>query len=150
MTAAQCGVFSTHQARSAGWTRAALRWSVGTGELVRLRKGAYQIADLAALAGSAYEVERWRHAGPAIAAALTINISHGGLSIRTTNPLAVDTPVKVRFRLPNGNGEIEAQGRVAWSDRRLGMGVRFTKIDEPEQAQIDDYVHAHFFSNRKA
>ena len=88
--------------------------------------------------------------GNTIAAALTINISHGGLSIRTTNPLTVDTPVKVRFRLPNGTGEIEAQGRVAWADRRLGMGVRFTKIDEPEQAQIDDYVHSHFFSNRKA
>ena len=88
--------------------------------------------------------------GNTIAAALTINISHGGIAIRTTNPLAVDTPVRVRFRLPNGTGEIDAQGRVAWADRRLGMGVRFTKIDEPEQAQIDDYVHSHFFSNRKA
>jgi uncharacterized protein (TIGR02266 family) len=88
--------------------------------------------------------------GNTIAAALTINISHGGLAIRTTNPLSVDTPVKVRFRLPSGKSEIDAQGRVAWADRRLGMGVKFTKIDEADQAQIDQYVQSHFFSNRKA
>jgi uncharacterized protein (TIGR02266 family) len=88
--------------------------------------------------------------GNTIAAALTINISHGGIAIRTTNPLKVDTVVKVRFRLPSGKSEIEAQGRVAWADQRLGMGVRFTKIGESEQAQIDEYVHSHFFSNRKA
>jgi len=88
--------------------------------------------------------------GNTIAAALTINISHGGLAIRTTNPLSVDTPVKVRFRLPSGKSEIDAQGRVAWADRRLGMGVKFTKIDEADQAQIDHYVQSHFFSNRKA
>jgi uncharacterized protein (TIGR02266 family) len=88
--------------------------------------------------------------GNTIAAALTINISHGGLAIRTTNPLSVDTPVKVRFRLPGGKSEIDAQARVAWADRRLGMGVRFTKIGESEQAQIDEYVQSHFFSNRKA
>jgi uncharacterized protein (TIGR02266 family) len=88
--------------------------------------------------------------GNTIAAALTINISHGGLAIRTTNPLSVDTPVKVRFRLPSGKSEIDASGRVAWADRRLGMGVKFTKIDESDQGQIDQYVQSHFFSNRKA
>ena len=88
--------------------------------------------------------------GNTIAAALTINISHGGLAIRTTNPLSLDTPVKVRFRLPSGKSEIDASGRVTWADRRLGMGVKFTKIDESDQGQIDQYVQSHFFSNRKA
>src|SRR4030095_5560818 len=36
--------------------------------------------------------------GNTIAAALTINISGGGLAVRTTSPLAVGTAVKVRFR----------------------------------------------------
>ena len=39
--------------------------------------------------------------GNTIAAALTLNISHGGLAIRTTNPLETGTMVKVRFRLPS-------------------------------------------------
>jgi hypothetical protein len=30
------------------------------------------------------------------------------------------------------------------------MGLQFTAIDPPAQASIDDFVQAHFFSNRKA
>ncbi len=88
--------------------------------------------------------------GNTIAAALTINISHGGLAIRTTSPLSVDTAVRVRFRLPAGPNEIDVDGRICWSDRRLGMGLQFTKIGKTDQAQIDQYVKSHFFSNRKA
>jgi uncharacterized protein (TIGR02266 family) len=88
--------------------------------------------------------------GNTIAAALTINISHGGLAIRTTSPLAVGTHVKVRFRLPSGKNEMAVEARVAWADRRLGMGIKFKKISGTDQAQIDEYVQSHFFSNRKA
>jgi uncharacterized protein (TIGR02266 family) len=88
--------------------------------------------------------------GNTIAAALTINVSHGGLSIRTSSPLPTDTPVRVRFRMPAGKTEVDADARVAWSDRRLGMGLQFTNIRAADQAQIDEYVRGHFFSNRKA
>jgi uncharacterized protein (TIGR02266 family) len=88
--------------------------------------------------------------GNTIAAALTINVSHGGLAIRTTSPLAVDMAVRVRFRMPAGKSEIDVEGRVCWADHRLGMGVQFTKIGKADQAQIDQYVQSHFFSNRKA
>jgi uncharacterized protein (TIGR02266 family) len=88
--------------------------------------------------------------GNTIAAALTINVSHGGLAIRTTSPLAMDTTVRVRFRLPTAKSEIDAEGRIAWTDRRLGMGVQFTRISKGDQALIDEYVRSHFFSNRKA
>ena len=88
--------------------------------------------------------------GNTIAGALTLNISHGGLAIRTTSLLAVDTSVRVRFRLPGGKNEIDAEARIAWTDRRIGMGVQFTKVQPGDQAQIDDYVQSHFFSNRKA
>jgi uncharacterized protein (TIGR02266 family) len=88
--------------------------------------------------------------GNAIATALTINISQGGLAIRTTNPLAIDTAVRVRFRLPGGKQDVEVEARVAWANQRLGMGLQFTRISAPQQAQIDQYVQSHFFSNRKA
>jgi uncharacterized protein (TIGR02266 family) len=88
--------------------------------------------------------------GNTIAAALTLNISRGGLAIRTTNPLAVGTKVKVRFRLPTSKKDIDAQALIAWTDRRIGMGVQFTKLADADQAEIDDYIQAHFFSNRKA
>ena len=88
--------------------------------------------------------------GSTIAAALALNLSHGGIAIRTTSPLDVNARVKVRFRLPGAKGDVDAEGRVAWSDRRVGMGVQFEKVDAAGQAIIDHFVDAHFFSNRKA
>ena len=88
--------------------------------------------------------------GNAISTSLTLNVSHGGVAIRTTNPLDVASVVRVRFRLPGTKKEIDAEARVAWSDRRVGMGLQFTSIDPPAQALIDNYVQTHFFSNRKA
>lgn len=88
--------------------------------------------------------------GNAISTSLTLNVSHGGVAVRTTNPLDVASVVRVRFRVPGAKKEIDAEARVAWSDRRVGMGFEFMSIDAAAQAAIDDYVQQHFFSNRKA
>jgi uncharacterized protein (TIGR02266 family) len=88
--------------------------------------------------------------GNTIAAALTLNISYGGLAIRTTSPLEPDTTLRVRFRLPTGKNDVEAVARVCWVDRRTGMGLQFTKINAGDQKSIDEFVQAHFFTNRKA
>jgi uncharacterized protein (TIGR02266 family) len=88
--------------------------------------------------------------GNTIAAALTLNLSHGGIAIRTTSPLEGGSTIKVRFRMPGSKRDIDAEGRVAWSDRRVGMGIQFEKVDPANQSIIDNFVDAHFFSNRKA
>lgn len=88
--------------------------------------------------------------GNTIAAALTLNLSHGGIAIRTTSPLDAGAKIKVRFRMPGSKRDIDAEGKVAWSDRRVGMGIQFEKVDPANQTIIDNFVDAHFFSNRKA
>ena len=88
--------------------------------------------------------------GNTIAAALTLNISKGGLAIRTMSPLQSGAKVRARFRLPGSKRDIEADSRVAWSDRRLGMGLQFEKVESGDQAAIDEFVDQHFFTNRKA
>lgn len=88
--------------------------------------------------------------GNTISAAVTLNISRGGLAIRTTSPLDPGTVVKVRFRLPGASREADAEARVAWSERRVGMGLQFTRLDPTDEAAIDEFVKTHFFSNRKA
>jgi uncharacterized protein (TIGR02266 family) len=88
--------------------------------------------------------------GNTIAAALTLNLSHGGIAIRTTSPLDGGSKIKVRFRMPGSKRDIDAEGRVAWSDRRVGMGIQFESVDPSCQTLIDNFVDAHFFSNRKA
>jgi uncharacterized protein (TIGR02266 family) len=88
--------------------------------------------------------------GNTIAAALTLNLSRGGIAIRTTSPLEAASKIRVRFRMPGSKRDIDADGRVAWSDRRVGMGIQFERVDPGHQSLIDNFVDAHFFSNRKA
>jgi uncharacterized protein (TIGR02266 family) len=88
--------------------------------------------------------------GNMIAAALTLNVSAGGIAVRTTSLLEPGTVVKLRFRLPGGKVDVESEARVAWVDRRVGMGLQFTAITPANQAFIDEFVESHFFSNRKA
>ena len=88
--------------------------------------------------------------GNTIAAALTLNLSKGGVAIRTMSPLASASKAKVRFRLPGSKRDIDAESRVAWSDRRMGMGMQFEKVDPVDQKAIDEFVDQHFFTNRKA
>jgi uncharacterized protein (TIGR02266 family) len=88
--------------------------------------------------------------GNTIAAALTLNLSRGGIAIRTTSPLANGAKVRLRFRLPGSKRDIDAESRVAWSDQRHGMGLQFEKVETIDQAAIDEFVDAHFFSSRKA
>ena len=88
--------------------------------------------------------------GNTIATALTLNISGGGLAVRTTNPLPVDSSVRVRFRLPAVRSDVQAEARIAWVDHRVGMGLQFTKVDDASQSAIDQFVQSHFFTNRKA
>ena len=88
--------------------------------------------------------------GNTIAAALTLNLSRGGIAIRTTSPLEGGAKIKVRFRMPGSKKDIDAEGRVAWSDRRVGMGIQFETVEPANQSIIDNFVDAHFFSNRKA
>jgi len=85
-----------------------------------------------------------------IAAALTLNLSRGGVAIRSTNPLEPGARVRLRFRLPGGKRDMDIEGRVTWSDRRVGMGLQFERVDASDQQAIDTFVDAHFFSNRKA
>jgi two-component system chemotaxis response regulator CheY len=90
------------------------------------------------------------HFGSTIAAALTLNLSKGGIAIRTMSPLPTAAKARIRFRLPGSKREVRAESRVAWSDRRIGMGLQFEKVDPVDQRAIDEFVDAHFFTNRKA
>jgi len=88
--------------------------------------------------------------GNAISSALTLNLSKGGLAVRTMSPIERGTLVRVRFRLPAPSREIEADARVRWTDRNVGMGLQFEQISAADQVAIDEFVDRHFFSNRKA
>ena len=77
-----------------------------------------------------------------VAGAITLDVGKGGIAIRTMNPLPKGTPVQVKFRLPGMPAEIDAAGRVAWSDHKVGMGVQFEQMSSTHQRTIDGFVDA--------
>ena len=81
-------------------------------------------------------------AGPTIAGAITLDVGKGGLGIRTMSPLPKGTAVQLKFRLPGASAEIDAAGRVAWSDHKVGMGVQFERISPSDQRTIDAFIDA--------
>ncbi len=82
-------------------------------------------------------------AGQTIAGAVTLDVGKGGLAIRTMNPFPPGTTIQVKFRLPGGQADIDAVGRVAWSDRKVGMGVQFDRISSADQDAVDKFVDGH-------
>jgi uncharacterized protein (TIGR02266 family) len=71
-------------------------------------------------------------AGAAIAATAT-TLGAGGLFVATPAPLAVHTPVLVRFHLPGDDAEFCLRAHVAWirsgATGTAGMGVAFDSAD---------------------
>jgi uncharacterized protein (TIGR02266 family) len=87
--------------------------------------------------------------GDTIATALTLNVGKGGLSIRTMSPLQPSSKVRVRFKLPGSKRDVDADARVVWSDRRVGMGLQFERVEAADQLPLDDFVDSQFFSDRQ-
>lgn len=81
--------------------------------------------------------------GSTIAGATTLDVGKSGLAIRTMSPLAKGTEIEVRFRLPGRTADIEAVGRVAWSDRKVGMGIQFERLEPNDEAMLDTFVEEH-------
>jgi uncharacterized protein (TIGR02266 family) len=88
--------------------------------------------------------------GNQIASALTLNLSKGGVAVRTMSPLERDTVARLRFRLPGTGHDVEVEARVRWTDRNVGMGLQFEKMSPAHQVAIDEFIDRHFFSNRRA
>ena len=90
--------------------------------------------------------------GNTIAAALTLNLSKGGLAIRTMSPLQSSTPRSASASgCPARSADIEAESprRLERPARRDGPAVREGRIRSIRRA-IDEFVDQHFFTNRKA
>jgi molecular chaperone DnaK len=74
----------------------------------------------------------------------SVNISPGGMFIRTDNPLEEGSMVYLQFSLKDGSRLIEGMGRVVRAnppgikDRVAGMGVEFVSFDDESMALINE------------
>ena len=77
----------------------------------------------------------------------SVDVSRGGIFIRTKDPLSVGTPLRFEFQLQDAQPLIAGEGTVVWirepDPNRMGvapgMGVRFDKL-APQSQQVLDRI----------
>jgi uncharacterized protein (TIGR02266 family) len=77
-----------------------------------------------------------------------VDVSRGGIFIRTKEPLAVGTQLKLDFQFQNGGALMSGDGTVVWirefdpnrSSVPPGMGVRFDKLTPESQAVLEQLL----------
>jgi uncharacterized protein (TIGR02266 family) len=83
--------------------------------------------------------------------AYLLNISGGGIFIKTDEAFLLDTIVLLRFTLPHDSKPIEAEGKVVWCNPKggrgyfpKGIGIKFTKLDSDDAERIKTFVDKHY------
>lgn len=76
-----------------------------------------------------------------------INISQGGMQVRTDAPVEAKKGLRVSFELPGAKFQLKAQAEVAWQDKRGNMGVRFIKLAPRLQKTLQLWLAQQYFAN---
>ena len=79
-----------------------------------------------------------------------LNISKGGLFIKTDEALPLDTIVFLRFTMPGDTKPIETEGKVVWCNTKKGkgyfprgMGIKFLRLNSDDAEKIKIFVDEH-------
>lgn len=80
--------------------------------------------------------------------AQTVNISGGGVFIRTNEPLDLEEEFYLKLHIPDGEEPVEVLCKVVWSnkygketdDLPRGMGVKFIKIHPQDKKRIEEFI----------
>ena len=83
-----------------------------------------------------------------------LNVSGGGIFIRTDRPLPLDSALAIKMQLPGDSEKMPVQGKVVWSNGHskafpAGMGIQFTEVAPGHKEKIDAFVQAHLQDIRK-
>jgi CheY-like chemotaxis protein len=76
-----------------------------------------------------------------------INLSQGGLQVRLDNGFDPNAVSAISFELPGSQSEIKATAKVAWSDNRGNVGIRFSKISAETQSALRLWLAQQYFVN---
>src|SRR5262249_46660671 len=79
----------------------------------------------------------------------SVDVSRGGIFIRTKEPLPVGTQLKFEFQLQDASSLIAGEGTVVWIREHdpnrtgvaPGMGVRFDKLMASSQAVLEKILN---------
>jgi len=78
-----------------------------------------------------------------------MNISSGGLYVKTRKPPPINETLDIEFFLPAGQDPVHATGSVVWINPSasrgnamlpVGVGIHFDKIQKKDLKKIEDYI----------
>jgi DNA-binding NtrC family response regulator len=72
--------------------------------------------------------------------ATTVNISSGGMAIRSASALDHGESVEISFRLPDVPNAIEAQAQLAWTGPEGLIGLKFTEIHPALERELHHWL----------
>ena len=84
---------------------------------------------------------------------VAIDISVGGMYLKTDDPRELGSTLYLRFTLDDGLPLIEGIGKVVWSsgeqreEMPAGMGIEFVSLDDESRELINSIVSARFASS---
>jgi TonB family protein len=75
---------------------------------------------------------------------ILLNLSEGGLAVRSALPLASRSFAGIRFQSPGSQAWLAASGRIVWlSDSKKEGGIQFTELPGDARQQIHTWACAH-------
>jgi uncharacterized protein (TIGR02266 family) len=77
--------------------------------------------------------------GPRTIRGMSWNLSQGGILIDAGTGLKSGDPVRLSFRLPVSNDQIDAMGTIVWTSETR-QGIRFTKLSDPNARALKDFI----------
>jgi len=79
--------------------------------------------------------------------AYLVNVSQGGLQVRTETPVEITKSLKVSFQLPGSQSVLKAQAEIAWQDARGNVGIRFVRTTPQQQRTLQLWLAQQYFAN---
>jgi hypothetical protein len=75
-----------------------------------------------------------------------VNLSQGGIGVRTDRELDAEKAIQVSFKLPGTRYTVKAQGEIAWTDRQGNAGIRFVDVPTRLQKGLQIWLAQQYFA----
>ena len=75
-----------------------------------------------------------------------VNLSQGGIGVRSSEALPAAGPVRVSFSLPGSDLPVKAVGKVAWTDHDGNAGIRFVQISRKVKRDLQLWLEQRYFA----
>lgn len=70
----------------------------------------------------------------------TVNVSEGGIAVKTSTMPASTVPVAVRFSLPERSGQFFSQTKICWRGAEGLLGLEFLSLSNSQKADLQEWL----------